>query len=132
MPIRYIVIPAPITLKDPITGKPIQTPDSKDERITFEDYLGRLMHNPLWGESYHNMKAQREVLAAWDKAKPDVDKPDTKAVIALAEEDWQRLKQAVEFPKPPNLNWHPALASQLLPHAAAIMEATIEDPRAKS
>lgn len=123
MPIRYIVVPSSITFKDPITGKPVQTPDGKDERVTFEDYLGRLMHNPLWGESYHGMKAQREVLAAWEKAKTS----SGVQVIAIAEEDWQRLKQAAEFPKP-TLGYHPALASQLLPMAAAIIEATTTDP----
>jgi len=88
----------------------------------------------MWGESYHGMKAQREVLSAWEKAKSGItspkqpDAPDM--VMALAEDEWQKLKQAVEFPKL-TLGFHPALASQLIPLAAAIMDATTNDPKQK-
>ena len=134
MPIRYMVLPAPVTFKDPLTGKPVLGPTGEPEPpVTFEDYIGRLMHNPLWGESYHGMKAQRAVLDAWEKAKNSVTAPKAAEapglVLSMAEEDWQRLKQAAEFPKP-GLGYHPALSSQLLPMAAAIIEATTTDPKA--
>lgn len=124
MPIRYIAIPSPITFIDPNTRKPLILPNGESEKpVTFEDVVLRLMQNPLWSESYHAIKAQDEVVKAMEASKET-------GVVALAEEDWQRLKQATEFPK--TLNYHPILVHQLLPILSAIMEAGTTNPVIKS
>jgi len=125
MPIRYIVVPQPITFIDPLTNKPLMTPDgsAQEKEISFDDIVLRLMQNPLWSESYHAIKAQHEVVKAMEAAKES-------GVLALAEEDWQRLKQATEFPK--TLTYHPVLIHQLLPILTAIMEAGTTNPVIKA
>lgn len=130
MPIRYISIPSiTITFRDPATDAAIKTIDgTKDETVTFDQFLGRLMHNPLWGESYQAIKAQHEIFAAMLKAK----ERDLGRVIMLSEEDWQRLKQAAEFPKPVGFGYHPGLVSQLLPFLQPIFDAPTTDPRSAS
>ena len=122
MPIRYISVPSPVTFIDPLTSKPVTTLDGAQEKpIDFEMIMLRLMQNPMWGESYHNMKAQSGIMNALDKSK-------TSGVLVLADEDWQRLKQAAEFPK--NLGYHPILVYQLLPMFSAIMDAGTTEPKA--
>lgn len=124
MPIRYIEIPTPITLTDPTTRTPLKASNGEPEKpVTFEDVLLRLLQNPLWTESYHAIKAQDEVVKAFEVSKES-------GVIALAEEDWQRLKQATEFPK--TLNYHPVIVHQLLPILSAVMEASTKNPSIKA
>ncbi len=124
MPIRYIEIPNPVTFIDPSTDKPLLTPTGEQEKaVTFEDVVLRLMQNPLWCENYHAIKAQHELVEAMKSAKET-------GILALAEEDWQRLKQATEFPK--TLTYHPVLIHQLLPILTAIMEATTTKPSLKA
>jgi len=121
MAIRYIAIPtSAVTLRDPITQQPLKTPDGLDETVSFDQLLGRLMHNPSWGESYYAIKAQFDILAAWDKAKSE---RDIGRVMLLSEEDWQRLKAAAEFPKPAGFSYHPGLVSQLIPLLQPIFDA---------
>jgi hypothetical protein len=120
MPIRYIKIPAPITFVDPTKGEPLKSPSGEVEKpVTFDDVLMRLMAAPMWSESYHNIKAQNEIMQGMKNL--------VEGVLPLAEEDWHRLKQAVEFPK--TLNFNPVLMYQLLPMLTAIMDAPIKDPR---
>ena len=122
MPIRYITVPSPVTLVDPMTGEALKSPTGGDaEAITFDDIIVRLMQNPMWGESYHNIKAQHEIMQAMSKKEP---------VLMLGEDDWQRLKSAAEFPKP-NIGYNPVLVHQLLPLLSAIIDATTTDPRPK-
>jgi hypothetical protein len=123
MPIRYITIPSPITFKNPLTGELILT-NGQPESMTFEQFLLLLMQNPLWIENYRAMRAQSEVLSAWEKTRAVAGEPK---VMPIAEEDWQRLKQAAEFPKP-TLGYNPALSSQFLPMVAAIIEAPTTSP----
>jgi hypothetical protein len=124
MPIRYIQVPSPITFIDPSTRKPLMAPNGEQEKpVSFEDVMLRLLQNPSWSESYHAIKAQDGVVKAMEASKET-------GVLAMAEEDWQRLKAATEFPK--TLNYHPVLLHQLLPILSAIMEATTTNPMIKA
>jgi len=124
MPIRFIQIPSPITFIDPSTRKPLLTPNGDQEKeVSFEDVMLRLMQNPLWTENYHAIKAQDSIFKAIEAGKET-------GVLMIAEEDWQRLKSATEFPK--TLNYHPVLVHQLLPILSAIMDATTTNPMIKA
>lgn len=137
MPIRYISVPQDVLFKDPVSGEPIKDANGQQEKLTFEAFLQKLMHNPMWSENYHNTKAQDEIMDAWEKCKAEGGE-----MMLLGEEEWQRLKQAVEFPKTEvitpmgaqirvGLGYLAALSRQILPMSAAVVEAPTTDPRTK-
>ncbi len=138
MPIRYITVPATLKLKEPFTGEPLKSQDGQDEEFSFEAFLQKLMHNPVWGENFPNMKAQSEIMTAWEKCKASGE-----SIIVLAEEDWLKLKAAAENPKFEVLTQmgsqiragygvHPTLSRQLVPMVSAILDAPTTDPRVKA
>jgi hypothetical protein len=135
MPSRYIEIPSPVLLLDPSTGKSIPDDNGKDQSWDFDFAMQKLLSNPMWGESFAAMRSQDAIHDAWKNAKD--------GVMTVAEEDWLRLKQAVETPKTtvatnaggqvvPGFGVHPMLARHLVPLLSAIMDARAERPKAKT
>lgn len=127
MPTRYIVIPQPITLKDPYTNEPLVGEGGKKEIWDFKVMIAKLMNNPKWAESYASMRIQEAIEKALDNAKD--------GVMVLAEEDWLKLKDAVESPRTQvgsqvinGYGIHPSLGRQILPLLAPIMDAKTERP----
>lgn len=140
MPIRYITVPATVVFKNPFKDEVLKGPSGEEEKMSFGDFLEKLMHNPMWGEHYHNTKAQNEIMEAWEKCKASKEEPQ---IMLLGEEDWQKLKQSAEHPKfevitaqgtqtRAGYGVHSTLSRQLLPLVAAIMEAPTADPRVKA
>lgn len=131
MPLRYVVIPSPISFRDPVT-RAVYTSDD-DRPLSFADFVRlRVFYNPLWNVSRATMRAADAIDRALDKA----DKAN--GVLELAEEDWRLLLRAVEEPRylPPGgqvpvegFNIHPAISRQLLPFLNAIAEAPTEPPK---
>lgn len=132
MPNRYIEIPAPVTLIDPSTGKPIPDDDGKDQTWNFELVIQKLLSNPFWGETFPAMRSQDALFDAWKNAKD--------GLMVVAEEDWTRLKAAVETPKTTlttpmgaqvvsGFGVHPTLVRHLVPLLAPIMDAKAERPK---
>lgn len=120
MPIRYITVPPPVTLIDPVTNEPLKNAAGELEKpISFDTIIIRLMAHTLWSETYANTKAQHEVMQAL--------KAQSGGVISLGDEDWQKLKQAAESPR--FLAFNPVIIYQLLPLLTAIMDAPTTDPR---
>jgi hypothetical protein len=135
MPNRYIEIPAAVLLIDPSTNKPIPGDDGKDQTWDFELVMQKLLSNPTWGESFPWLRSQDAIYDAWKNAKD--------GVLILAEEDWLRLKQAIETPKTTittaignqivnGFGVHPSLVRHLLPLLNAIMDAKAERPKPKA
>ena len=133
MPKRYIVIPEPVVLKDPVTKEILKDKDGGPETWDFKIILNKLMSNPKWADSFQNMRAQDAIETAFEEA---VD-----GVMELAEEDWVKLKEAVETPKTqlmtnmgpqvvPGFGMHASLSRQLLKLVAPIMDAKTERPKA--
>lgn len=132
MPTRYIEIPAPITIKDPVSKEPLLN-DGKLEIWDFKTMISKIMSNPKWGESYVAMRAQAAIEDALADAKD--------GVMVVAEEDWNRLRDAAENPRSQVITnmgpqvvqgffgVHPTLARQLIPLLAPIMDAKTERPR---
>lgn len=138
MPIRYVNVPETVKFKEPFTGELLKTQEGKDEELSFEGFLQKLMHNPMWGETFTNMKAQSVIMAEWERCKASGDK-----VMVLAEEEWSKLKAAAEAPKyeiltpmgsqiRPGYGVHPSLALQLVPLVTAVVDALTNDPRVKA
>lgn len=132
MPLRYIEIPPPVTFLDPITKEELTGPEGKLEIWDFKLLLNKIMSNPKWTETYAAMRAQASIENALNEAKD--------GVMVLSEEDWLRLKEAVEMPRTqlfgtngiqviPGFGAHPTLGAQLLPLLAPIVEATTERVR---
>ena len=131
MPTRYIEIPDPITLKDPVSKAPLTT-DGQPEVWDFKQIISKIMSNPKWGESYAAMRAQAAIEDALAEAKD--------GVMVIAEEDWSKLKDAAENPRTQvitsmgpqvmaGFGVHPTLVRQLIPLLAPIVEAKTERPR---
>ncbi len=135
MPKRYIIIPGDVMIVDPETKAPVPNADGTQQSISFQAFVQRLMHNPKWVENYSNMRAQAAILEALSH-KAWIGE---KAVMELAEEDWVKLKEAVEFPRVEyttnhgrqvvaGYGFHPTLAAQLLPLASSIVLAESSRP----
>lgn len=135
MPKRYIIIPGDVMIVDPETKAPVPNADGTQQSISFQSFVQRLMHNPKWVENYANMRAQAAILEALAHKAWIGDN----AVMELAEEDWIKLKDAVEHPKVEyntahgrqvvsGYGFHPTLASQLLPLASSIVLAESSRP----
>jgi hypothetical protein len=127
MGMRYIVVPPSFQLTNPETGEAVRDEKTNEpERpSTFQAWCGKLMFNPMWAESYSNVRAADAIYEALASA---VD-----GVVVLAEEDWLKLKAAAEFPKMASgvagFGYHPVFARQFLPFFKAIMEAKDVKPQ---
>jgi hypothetical protein len=130
MPMRYIEVPAPVTLRDPATKEVLKDQDGKDQVWTFPQIINKLMSNPKWGESYAAMRSQGAIEDALTDSVKD-------GVMVLSEEDWTKLKEAVETPRTAvittmgpqvfsGFGLHPMLSRQLLPLLVPIIEAPAE------
>ena len=131
MPTRYIEIPEPVTLRDPVSKAPLTT-DGQPEVWDFKQIINKIMSNPKWGESYAAMRSQAAIEDALTDAKD--------GVMIIAEEDWSKLKDAAENPRtqvitamgPQVLSGfgvHPTLVRQLIPLIAPIVDAKTERPK---
>jgi hypothetical protein len=121
MPIKYVVVPEPILLRDPVTKEELKDEKGEVKPQTFSDFIGKLLFNPMWAENYKNIKSAKAI----DKAFSAVN-----GIVQLAEEDWKKLKDLVENPKG-GYGYHAAVMPQLLPFLDAIMEACDAAPEEK-
>ena len=123
---RFIEIPGPVLLTDPTTGAPIPGDGGKSQAWDFDYVMQKLLSNPVWGETFAAMRSQDAIYDAWKNAKD--------GVMVLADEDWTRLKQAVETPRTTittgtggqvvnGFGVHPMLARHLVPLLSAIVDA---------
>lgn len=120
MPIKYVTIPEPITLLEPTTKEPLKDEKGETKPQKFYDFVGKMLFNPMWAESYKNIKSAKAIDKAFEKAEPG-------AAVQLAEEDWKKLKDLVDNPKG-GYGYHAAVMPQLLPFLDAIIEAKEEKP----
>jgi len=120
MPLKYITIPAAITLLEPTTKDPLKDEKGIVKPVAFYDFIGKLLFNPKWAENYKAIKAAKAIDRAFEKTQPG-------AVVQLAEEDWKRLHDLVENPSG-QYGYHAAVMPQLLPFLDAIMEAGDKEP----
>lgn len=134
MPIRYIKIPEPVTIVDPVTREPMVI-DGKPETTTFSQLVNRLMGNPLWGETLAAMRSQLAIELALSQAVTTGG-----GVMELAEEDWSRLKSCAESPRSmintpmgpqvvAGIGVNPMLGAQFVPLLMPIIDATTERPK---
>lgn len=127
MPQRYIQIPGPVTIVNQESREPIKSPDGKDATVTFAQLVAKLLNNPQFAESYAAIQSADAITVALDEARD--------GVMQLAEEDWNRLRDAVqnlrtatEHGPQAGLGWQPWVTRQLLPLLRAIMTAADKAP----
>lgn len=131
MPNRFVEVPEAITLVDPLTNSPL---NENGARVVwdFSSIINKLMTNPLWGESFAAMRSQDAICEAV--------KDIREGVLVLAEEDWMRLKQAVEFPRTTistmqgpqvvqGFGLNPVLVRQIVRLLSPIVDAKAERPK---
>lgn len=121
MPIKYVTIPEPIMLHDPVTKEELKDEKGVAKPQTFSEFIGKLLFNPMWAENYKNIKSAKAIDKAFSVSN---------GVAQLAEEDWKKLKELVENPKG-GYGYHAAVMPQLLPFLDAIMEAKDSGPEEK-
>jgi hypothetical protein len=128
MSMRFIKIPEPIHICDPITG------EKSAEQFSFQTFLYKLMDNPKWAQSYKMIKSADAIMEAYKTA------ANLSPVMAVSEDDWKHLRDAVETPKAmivvgdqgqvvEGFGMHPRLVTQIIPFCDAVMGATDRDPR---
>jgi hypothetical protein len=138
MPNRYIVIPSPVILLDPATRKPLRDLEGKEEWRDFDFIMEKLLSNPMWSETLAMMRSQDAIHDAWQEAKD----AGPGGVMTLAEEDWTKLKTAVETPRSTvmtnlgvqtvvGFGLNPTFTRHLVPLLMPIVDAKTEKPKAK-
>lgn len=118
---KYIKVPAPITLKDPQTDEVLE-----GKTISFKEVVMSFMGDPVWLQSLVNIKYGSQIL--------DLIKSD-KEIIALDNEAWSLLKNSSENPSytintmngpvtQKGYSYQPVVMMQLIPLIEAITQAT--------
>jgi hypothetical protein len=130
MPQRYIKVPPPVQLTDP-AGSPLISDDGKPQKpFDLADLIQKLMHNPVWTESYPNVRSADAITKAVAGAN---------GVLVLAEDDWKKLEAAVQNPRAVvfgssgaqvvgGFGFHPVITPQILPLLDAIVNASPTPP----
>lgn len=137
MPNRYIEIPKAVAVINPENGKPVLDENNKELTWDFDHAMHKLLSNPLWGESFPAMRSQEAIAEAWK-----IVKESGADVLPLAEEDWNKLKQAVETPRTtvmtpvgaqavPGFGINPTYARYMVSLLTPIMDAKSERPKKK-
>jgi len=108
---KYVVVPNPITLCDPLTKATGQT-------VKFSEFVTlALLTDKRFDGSYLNIKAATKVA--------EQVHDDNKKELVLETADWEKLKSAAEQPTSGTYNGYPSLAAQqLVPFIEAIVGAT--------
>jgi len=119
MPFRYVIVPDPIMLHDPVTKEPLKDEKGESKPQKFSEFIGKLLFHPKWAENYKNIKSARAI---------DKEFANGAGVVQLAEEDWKKLHDLVENPSGGQYGYHAAVMPQLLPFLDAIMEAKDSAP----
>lgn len=119
MPLRYVQVPGPIQVKEGA--------EKVGEPMKFADFIKLVTNNPIWAASYAAIKSMQAIEKAL---------ASSNGVMELAEEDWTRLKGAIETPQStdaagrsiPGYGIHTRFLPQLVPFMDAIMDAKTEPP----
>ena len=137
--IRYIKVPPPITLFHPVTHARLIDDKTREEipPLPFVDLVEKMLLNPRWDTEYDWLKAKEAIKTA-------IATTGNGPYMILAEEDWQKLVEAVK--KPARLvdiqgengefrtvmgtgyGYHQLVLPQMIPHMDAIIEATSKLP----
>jgi hypothetical protein len=132
---KYIRIPKPVTLFDPDTKEPLKDEKGNPQVLSFKGLLGKIFHNPMWNESFNNLRAMRDIEEACEEAYSQ-----SKPYIKMPQETWLIIQKAVLSPKfemmhptagvqiVSGFGYHPTIASQLIPLLLPIINATLEQP----
>lgn len=94
MPMRYIKVPSPITIRDPNTAEIYAGRDGEPVAVSFGEFIRRasLNSDPRWSLSLDAIEAAlaiEDAIAASDKT----------GVLQLAQEDWQKLQDMLANPR---------------------------------
>lgn len=131
MPQRYIKVPSPIQLVDPEKGEPLKDDEGKPQKpVDLKVMIQKLLHNPVWTESYPNVRSADAITKAVAAGN---------GVVVLAEDDWKKLEAAVQNPKSVivmggspqvvgGFGYHPIITPQILPLLDAIVNASTTEP----
>jgi len=118
---KYINVPAPISLKIPFTNKKALIRDEKGDRpaepIKFKEFvLTALLNDERFMKNFASLTAANKILGVLSKEE---------SVISLEDSDWTVLADVAKNPSAGTYGpYAPVMAAQLLPFLKAIIEAT--------
>ena len=113
---RFIVVPDPIVIINPITGKEAEP----RREVTFREFvIEALMSDPRWVRTLSDVEAGQEILEVIKSGKK---------VFALEKATWDKLKAVVDQPQNGYTGYHGAVLPQLLPFLKAVSTAQEKDP----
>jgi len=130
---KTITVPNDVVLMRPHTNEPLRHDNGQPELpVTFIRFLNNLLSNPMWVESYENLKSAKSIFAAIQNMKSTAGLGPIK--LTLEDSDWEKLKSTAMYPKmlivTPNgpvvtvgYGFHPQVSMQLLPMIEAIVNA---------
>jgi hypothetical protein len=114
---KYITVPNPIRLHDPITGQPASNPE-----LTLKTYgLQFWFNDSRWQKPLSNMTRLVKVLDAFEGKIAG-------EVIRLEDADYSVLKAIIESPTQDQALPLPLFMLQLQPFMDAVLEAASKDP----
>lgn len=119
---RYITVPEPVTLVDPITDESFKVD------VTFKEFVCKcLMADARWVSSFKYIEAAQEVLAAIKSGE---------SLLMLDKDTWEKLKTIADAPQGGYAHYHGSVLPQLISFIKAILDASeknlkaVESPKA--
>lgn len=113
---RYISVPEPISIVDPITGKAAEP----ERKVSFREFIvNAIMGDPRWVRTLGDVEAGQEIMDALTGGK---------SMLVLEKATWDKLKAVVDAPQQGYTGFHGSVLPQLLPFLKAIVTAPEKDP----
>jgi len=114
---RFIVVPDPIVIVNPITGKEAEP----RREVTFREFIiEAIMSDPRWVRTLTDVEAGQEILEALKSGKK---------MFSLEKATWDKFKAVVDQPTNGYTGYHGAVLPQLLPFLKAVATASEKDPQ---
>lgn len=113
---RYISVPDPIVIINPITGREAEP----RREVSFREFIiESVMGDPRWVRTLSDVEAGQEIMEALKSEKK---------IFSLEKATWDKLKAVVDQPQNGYQGFHGAVLPQLLPFLKAVVSATEKDP----
>jgi hypothetical protein len=129
---RHITVPSDVVLVHPHTSEPLLQDNGNPEApVSFKRFLSSLLSNPMWIESYDNLKSAKVIEDAIKTMN---------GTLSLPNDEWARLEVAAKHPRMvivsaagPTIvsgyGFHPQVSAQLLPLVEAVVNATLSEDK---
>ncbi len=112
---KFITVPAPVTIHNPITGKP----DERSKVVFREFVVNALMGDARWMRTPSDVEAAQEIMEKLKSEEP---------VLVLERDTWDRLNAVASAPQNGYQGYHGSVLPQVISFIYAVTRASDKAP----